>query len=121
MDSTVTVLDFFVLLSAIVSTVLCSRSLAGSFRLQRLASKFFLETYEYRLKWRDSLPLYNRWFVGVILSNVLAMLGSLMKIILSYKVCVLKLTGVYMHVVCMHVHVHFFTHCFIFLTFVTLL
>ncbi|KAL5506143.1 hypothetical protein EMCRGX_G007720 [Ephydatia muelleri] len=83
-DNRVTVLDCLVILSAIVSTVLCGRSLTNSFRFQRRASKFFFEIYEYRLKWRDSLPLFNMWFVGVIASNVLAMLGSVMKIILTY-------------------------------------
>lgn len=85
-DNRVTVLDCLVILSAIVSTVLCGRSLTNSFRFQRRASKFFFEIYEYRLKWRDSLPLFNMWFVGVIASNVLAMLGSVMKIILTYWV-----------------------------------
>ena len=86
----ITALDCLVLLSSIFSTYVCGRSLIRTFYFRRELCFFFKQKYSYSLKWKDSLPLFNMWFVGVIISSALAMLGSLMKIILSYQACVLQ-------------------------------
>ncbi|KAL5506145.1 hypothetical protein EMCRGX_G007724 [Ephydatia muelleri] len=81
----ITALDCLVLLSSSLSTLVCVRSLIRTFYFQKKLRCFFKQKYNYGLKWKDSLPLFNMWFVGVLISSALAIIGSLMKVILSYQ------------------------------------
>ena len=86
----ITALDCLVLLSSSLSTLVCVRSLIRTFYFQKKLRCFFKQKYNYGLKWKDSLPLFNMWFVGVLISSALAIIGSLMKVILSYQASFLK-------------------------------
>ena len=93
----ITALDCLVLLSSILSTIICGRSLIRSFYLKREVGYFFKQKFGYKLKWKDFTPLFNMWFVGVIISSALAMLGSFMKIILSYQACLPHVHRMFVH------------------------
>ena len=86
----ITALDCLVLLSSSLSILVCVRSLIRTFYFQKKLRCFFKQKYNYSLKWKDSLPLFNMWFVGVLISSALAIIGSLMKVILSYQASFLR-------------------------------
>ena len=97
----ITALDCLVLLSSSLSTLVCVRSLIRTFYFQKKLRCFFKQKYNYSLKWKDSLPLFNMWFVGVLISSALAIIGSLMKVILSYQASFLR------HFVYINAHTHY--------------
>ena len=83
----VAVLDGVVILISFVSLVQCLRSLINSWRLAITVRKFFLMKFDkFRVKVHHLLPLFNFWHVGVIVSNVLVIVGSLLKLLISYNV-----------------------------------
>jgi len=46
---------------------------------------FFKLKFDYHLKFRQVVPLYNIWFGGVIISNLLVLIGYVLKLIVSYS------------------------------------
>ena len=81
-----TVVDVLVIIFAVISTIQCLRSLFKSLHFSRVVQHFFRRKYKYRLKFHQTVPLYNLWFVGVTISNVMVFAGSIMKIVISYTV-----------------------------------
>ena len=88
------VLDIFVGIFATISTILHLRSLVKSAHFAQIVRAFFLQKFNYRLKWKQVLPLFNLWFTAVILGNCLATVGALMKLTIAFKVCC---TRIYMY------------------------
>ena len=83
----VTVLDCIVILISFVSMVQCLRSLINSWHLAITVRKFFFMKFDnFRVKVHHLLPLFNFWHVGVIVTNVLVIVGSLLKMLISYNV-----------------------------------
>ncbi|XP_011405686.2 PREDICTED: mucolipin-2-like isoform X2 [Amphimedon queenslandica] len=72
------VLGSLVLLFTIISTAQCIRSLVTSARFTKRVKNFFLKHFNYKLSLSEYLPLYNVWFMGVICSNVLVVVGTIM-------------------------------------------
>jgi len=70
-DRGTTALDGLVIFFAVISIIQCLRSLLSSWKLSRTVRVFFKLKFDYHLKWRHVVPLYNIWFVGVIVSNLL--------------------------------------------------
>lgn len=101
------VLDIFVGIFATISTILHLRSLVKSAHFAQIVRAFFLQKFNYRLKWKQVLPLFNLWFTAVILGNCLATVGALMKLTIAFKVCC---TRIYMYqfyaVICVCVCAH---------------
>ena len=62
------------------------RSLMKSAHFAKIVRAFFMQKFKYRLKWREILPLFNMWFMGVILGNCLATVGAIMRLIIFFKV-----------------------------------
>lgn len=79
------VLDIFVGIFATISTILHLRSLVKSAHFAQIVRAFFLQKFNYRLKWKQVLPLFNLWFTAVILGNCLATVGALMKLTIAFK------------------------------------
>lgn len=85
------ILDIFVGIFATISTIMHLRSLMKSAHFVKIVRAFFLQKFNHRLKWRQVLPLFNMWFMGVILGNCLATVGAIMKLIIAFKVGTLSL------------------------------
>ncbi|NXY80961.1 MCLN2 protein, partial [Alcedo cyanopectus] len=87
------VFDGFVILSCVVSLILCSRSIVLALRLQKRFVNFFLEKYKRRVCHADRLEFINGWYVLVIISDVMTIIGSILKMeikaknLTSYDVC----------------------------------
>lgn len=88
-SSWVAVLDGVVILFSIVSLIQCGRSLLNSWHLAIVVKRFFKHKFDnFRLKLRQLVPLFNLWHVGVIISNALVIVGSVLKLLISYNVSV---------------------------------
>ena len=99
-DTKSTVVDGLVIFISVVSIFLCARSLLYSVYLCKTVFTFFIKKFSWRLKAKHLVPLFNLWFVGLIVSNGLVLVGSIMKLVISYTVslCIALspyITGVY--------------------------
>ncbi|XP_075615937.1 mucolipin-2 isoform X5 [Balearica regulorum gibbericeps] len=87
------VFDGFVILSCFVSLILCTRSIVLALRLQKRFVNFFLEKYNRHVCHADRLEFINGWYVLVIISDVMTIIGSILKMeikaknLTSYDVC----------------------------------
>ncbi|KAM5147940.1 mucolipin-2 [Mantella aurantiaca] len=93
----VLVFDGFVILTCLMSLILCSRSVVLAIKLQRRFVHFFLDKYDRRVCSADRLEFINGWYVMVIISDLMTVIGSVMKMeikaknLTSYDVCSLFL------------------------------
>ncbi|XP_068098547.1 mucolipin-2 isoform X1 [Hyperolius riggenbachi] len=91
------VFDGFVILTCLMSVILCSRSIVLAIRLQRRFVNFFLDKYNRRVCSADRLEFINGWYIMVIISDLMTIIGSVMKMeikaknLSSYDVCSLLL------------------------------
>ncbi|KAK2540271.1 Mcoln3, partial [Columba guinea] len=87
------VFDGFVILSCFASLILCTRSIVLALRLQKRFVNFFLEKYKRHVCHADRLEFINGWYVLVIISDVMTIIGSILKMeikaknLTSYDVC----------------------------------
>ncbi|XP_030061464.1 mucolipin-2 isoform X2 [Microcaecilia unicolor] len=91
------VFDGFVLLTCFTSLILCTRSIILALKLQKRFVNFFLEKYNRRVCHADRLEFINGWYVLVIISDLMTIIGSIFKMeikaknLTSYDVCSLLL------------------------------
>ncbi|XP_063795016.1 mucolipin-2 isoform X2 [Pseudophryne corroboree] len=91
------VFDGFVILVCLTSLILCTRSIVLAVRLQRRFVRFFLNNYNHHVCSSDRLEFINGWYVMVIISDLMTIVGSVMKMeikaknLTSYDVCSLLL------------------------------
>ncbi|CAN9500373.1 unnamed protein product [Ophioblennius macclurei] len=87
------IFDAFVILICLTSAVLCTRSIILAVRLLQRFSRFFLENYNRKVCEDDQNEFLNGWYVLVIVSDILAIIGSILKMeiqaksLTSYDVC----------------------------------
>ncbi|XP_029939643.1 mucolipin-2 isoform X1 [Salarias fasciatus] len=87
------VFDAFVILICLTSAVLCTRSIVLAVRLLQRFSRFFHENYNRKVCEDDQNEFLNGWYVLVIVSDLLAIIGSILKMeiqaksLTSYDVC----------------------------------
>uniref|UniRef100_A0A8C9X015 Mucolipin TRP cation channel 2 n=1 Tax=Sander lucioperca TaxID=283035 RepID=A0A8C9X015_SANLU len=87
------VFDGFVILVCLTSAVLCTRSIVLAVRLLQRFSRFFHENYNRKVCEDDQKEFLNGWYVLVIVSDLLAIIGSILKMeiqaksLTSYDVC----------------------------------
>uniref|UniRef100_A0A803SNM0 Mucolipin TRP cation channel 2 n=1 Tax=Anolis carolinensis TaxID=28377 RepID=A0A803SNM0_ANOCA len=87
------IFDGFVIVSCIASLILCTRSIILALKLQKRFVKFFLEKYKRHVCSADRLEFLNGWYVLVIVSDMMTIIGSIMKMeikaknLTSYDVC----------------------------------
>ena len=101
-DTRSTVVDGLVIFISVVCIFLCARSLLYSVYLCKTVYTFFIKKFNWRLKAKHLVPLFNLWFVGTIVSNGLVLVGSIMKLVIAYTVS----CTMYIHVPPMHTHTH---------------
>ncbi|KAM4722974.1 mucolipin-2 [Rhinophrynus dorsalis] len=91
------VFDGFVILTCLTSLILCTRSIVLAIKLQKRFVRFFLERYNRHVCSADRLEFINGWYVLVIISDLMTIIGSIMKMeikaknLTSYDVCSLLL------------------------------
>ncbi|XP_067157095.1 mucolipin-2 isoform X1 [Apteryx mantelli] len=89
----VLVFDGFVIISCLASLILCTRSIILALRLQKRFVNFFLEKYKRHVCNADRLEFINGWYVLVIISDMMTIIGSILKMeikaknLTSYDVC----------------------------------
>ncbi|XP_032382386.1 mucolipin-2 [Etheostoma spectabile] len=87
------VFDGFVILVCLTSAVLCTRSIVLAVRLLQRFSRFSHENYNRKVCEDDQKEFLNGWYVLVIVSDLLAIIGSILKMeiqaksLTSYDVC----------------------------------
>uniref|UniRef100_A0A3P9JLU4 Mucolipin 2 n=1 Tax=Oryzias latipes TaxID=8090 RepID=A0A3P9JLU4_ORYLA len=87
------VFDGFVILVCVISTTLCTRSIILAVRLLQRFSQFFQEHFDRKVCEDDQKEFLNGWYVLVIVSDVLTIIGSILKMeiqaksLTSYDVC----------------------------------
>lgn len=87
------VFDGFVILVCLTSAVLCTRSIILAVRLLQRFSRFLHENYNRKVCEDDQGEFLNGWYVLVIVSDLLAIIGSILKMeiqaksLTSYDVC----------------------------------
>ncbi|XP_008291915.1 mucolipin-2 isoform X1 [Stegastes partitus] len=87
------VFDGFVILVCITSAVLCTRSIVLAVRLLERFARFFHENFNRKVCEEDQKEFLNGWYVMVIVSDLLAIVGSILKMeiqaksLTSYDVC----------------------------------
>ncbi|KAL6108021.1 mcoln2 [Pungitius sinensis] len=85
--------DGFVIIICLASAVLCTRSIVLAVRLLQRFSRFFRENYNRKVCEDDQNEFLNGWYVLVIVSDLLAIIGSILKVeiqaksLTSYDVC----------------------------------
>ncbi|XP_062306782.1 mucolipin-2 isoform X2 [Osmerus eperlanus] len=85
--------DGFVILVCLTSAVLCTRSIVLAVRLLQRFSRFFYDNYKRNVCKSDKKEFLNGWYVLVIVSDTLTIVGSILKMeiqaksLTSYDVC----------------------------------
>ncbi|XP_056893106.1 mucolipin-2 isoform X1 [Takifugu flavidus] len=85
--------DLFVILVCLTSATLCARSMILAIRLLQRFSRLLLENHGRKVCEDDQKEFLNGWYVLVIVGDLLAIIGSILKIeiqakdLTSYDVC----------------------------------
>ncbi|XP_025972222.2 mucolipin-3 isoform X2 [Dromaius novaehollandiae] len=87
------IFDAFVILTCLASLILCTRSVVKGIQLQREFVSFFLHYYKKEVSFSDQMEFVNGWYILIIVSDVLTIVGSTLKMeiqaksLTSYDVC----------------------------------
>uniref|UniRef100_A0A8D0YUL5 Polycystin cation channel PKD1/PKD2 domain-containing protein n=1 Tax=Sus scrofa TaxID=9823 RepID=A0A8D0YUL5_PIG len=87
------IFDAFVLLTCLASLTLCARSVVRGLQLQQEFANFFLLHYKKEVSVSDRMEFVNGWYIMVIISDILTVIGSILKMeiqaksLMSYGVC----------------------------------
>ncbi|MCI4383753.1 hypothetical protein PGIGA_G00030060 [Pangasianodon gigas] len=87
------IFDAVVILVCLMSSVLCIRSIFLAIRLLQRFSKFCVWKYNHKVCEEDQREFLNGWYILVIISDVMAIIGSILKMeiqaksLTSYDVC----------------------------------
>ncbi|XP_052034963.1 mucolipin-3 isoform X1 [Apodemus sylvaticus] len=87
------IFDAFVILTCLASLVLCARSVIRGLQLQQEFVSFFLLHYKKEVPASDQMEFINGWYIMIIISDILTIIGSILKMeiqaksLTSYDVC----------------------------------
>ncbi|OBS80287.1 hypothetical protein A6R68_21508, partial [Neotoma lepida] len=87
------IFDAFVILTCLSSLVLCARSVIRGIQLQQEFVSFFLLHYKKEVSASDQMEFINGWYIMIIISDILTIVGSILKMeiqaksLTSYDVC----------------------------------
>ncbi|XP_032157852.1 mucolipin-2 isoform X2 [Mustela erminea] len=81
----VLVFDAFVIVICLASLILCTRSIVLAFRLRKRFLDFFLEKYKRRVCDADQWEFINGWYILVIISDLMTVIGSILKMEIKAK------------------------------------
>uniref|UniRef100_A0A671W489 Mucolipin TRP cation channel 1a n=1 Tax=Sparus aurata TaxID=8175 RepID=A0A671W489_SPAAU len=77
--------DVAVALLCMLSLLLCGRSILRGIMLQKEFVHFFKETLDRKVCWGDRLEFINGWYILLIISDILTIIGSIIKIGIESK------------------------------------
>ncbi|XP_065902087.1 mucolipin-3-like [Dysidea avara] len=80
----VTILDIFILLAILASTALIVMSYFSTFKLAKKVKRHFAEEHEKNIQWQDLHPLFSKWYIFAILTNLLILVATILKISSEY-------------------------------------
>uniref|UniRef100_A0A8C8XAV4 Mucolipin TRP cation channel 3 n=1 Tax=Panthera leo TaxID=9689 RepID=A0A8C8XAV4_PANLE len=87
------IFDAFVILICLASLILCLRSVITGLQLQQEFVNFFLLHYKKEVSVSDQMEFVNGWYIMIIISDILTVIGSILKMeiqaksLTSYDVC----------------------------------
>ncbi|XP_032272171.1 mucolipin-2 [Phoca vitulina] len=81
----VLVFDAFVIVICLASLILCTRSIVLALRLRKRFLSFFLEKYKRHVCNADQWEFINGWYVLVIISDLMTIIGSILKMEIKAK------------------------------------
>ncbi|KAI5938304.1 Mucolipin-2 [Manis javanica] len=81
----VLVFDSFVIVICLASLILCTRSIVLALRLRKRFLNFFLEKYKRQVCNSDQWKFINGWYVLVIISDLMTIIGSILKMEIKAK------------------------------------
>ncbi|KAG8519494.1 LOW QUALITY PROTEIN: Mucolipin-2, partial [Galemys pyrenaicus] len=81
----VLIFDAFVIVICLASLILCTRSIILALRLRKRFLNFFLEKYKRRVCHADQCEFINRWYILVIISDLMTIVGSILKMEIKAK------------------------------------
>ncbi|XP_030649340.1 mucolipin-1b [Chanos chanos] len=79
------VFDVFVVVVCVLSLVLCGRSILKGLQLQHEFVQYFWLRLSRRVDWGDRMEFINGWYLLLILSDILTITGSFIKIGIEAK------------------------------------
>ncbi|XP_038601311.1 mucolipin-3 isoform X2 [Tachyglossus aculeatus] len=79
------IFDALVILTCLASLVLCIRSVIKGFQLQREFVNFFLFHFKKEVSVNDQMEFVNGWYILIIVSDVLTIIGSVLKMEIQAK------------------------------------
>lgn len=77
--------DVLVILACFTSLVLCTRSVINGVQLQFEYTHFFYTHYSKTVLWSDRMRFVNGWYIMIIISDTLTIIGSALKIAIQTK------------------------------------
>ncbi|XP_055979378.1 mucolipin-2 isoform X2 [Sorex fumeus] len=81
----VLIFDALVIVTCSASLILCTRSIVLAVRLRRRFLNFFLEKYKRRVCNADQWEFINGWYILVIISDLMTIIGSILKMEIKAK------------------------------------
>ncbi|XP_045657840.1 mucolipin-3 isoform X5 [Ursus americanus] len=85
------IFDAFVILTCLASLVLCLRSVIRGLQLQQEFVNFFLLHYKKEVSVSDQMEFVNGWYIMIIISDILTITGSILKMEIQAKLLILTL------------------------------
>ncbi|XP_040003237.1 mucolipin-1a isoform X2 [Xiphias gladius] len=106
--------DIIVALVCMVSLLLCGRSILRGIMLQQEFVQFFKETLHRKVCLADRLEFINGWYILLIISDILTITGSIIKIGIESKILIVTLRAALPNVIrfCLCVAVIYLGYCF---------
>ncbi|XP_038412277.1 mucolipin-3 isoform X3 [Canis lupus familiaris] len=85
------IFDAFVILTCLASLTLCLRSVIRGLQLQQEFVNFFLLHYKKEVSVSDRMEFVNGWYIMIIISDMLTIIGSILKMEIQAKLLILTL------------------------------
>ncbi|XP_010801677.1 mucolipin-3 isoform X3 [Bos taurus] len=85
------IFDVFVILICLASLILCVRSVVRGLQLQQEFVNFFLLHYKKEVSVSDRMEFVNGWYIMIIISDILTIIGSILKMEIHAKLLILTL------------------------------
>ncbi|XP_067892698.1 mucolipin-2-like [Heterodontus francisci] len=79
------IFDACVMLICLMSLVLCTRSIILGLQLHKRFVTFFLKRYNQSMCLSDHLEFFNGWYILIIISDLMTITGSIMKMEITSK------------------------------------
>ncbi|XP_018417363.1 PREDICTED: mucolipin-3 isoform X2 [Nanorana parkeri] len=87
------IFDAVIIITCISSLTLCIRSVVNGIHLQREYVMYVQQRFSKAVSWSDQMELVNGWYILIIVSDILSIVGSVLKMeiqaksLSSYDVC----------------------------------